>query len=224
MTLEAAPAANAAEPPVEPQESAANANVPAAAPESAPFRFPADLGGQKLAGLLPPKEPQPLPPDPPARRRDRSARPAFDREPAAPLAVSTANPPRLPLPPTAALRPRALSEGVPFTATAAAPPLPARPDLPAGLLVNTRGPDANRPTALPAGGQPVPDRVPLDDPTADFSTRLATSAPAPDRSGPAPFVRVNLPDPFEHAAAVRLREPKAERPDVHIQSPPSPGR
>jgi len=46
---------------------------------------------------------------------------------------------------------------------------------------------------------------PLTDPTAEVSLAAVVAQPVPVRTTRAPFVRFNLPDPFEHAQAVRLR-------------------
>src|SRR5262249_53072978 len=66
-------------------------------------------------------------------------------------------------------------------------------------------PDVNRPVALPPLAQPVLDRAALDDQTSAASLDAALAAPVPQRSAPAPFLRLTLPDPFEHRQTVKLR-------------------
>ena len=72
--------------------------------------------------------------------------------------------------------------------------------------------DVNQPVPLPVLARPAPDRAPLDDPTADASWTAAVAAAPPVRTAPVPFLRLNLPDPFELRDAIRLRHPPAEDP------------
>lgn len=58
--------------------------------------------------------------------------------------------------------------------------------------------DANQPVPLPILAQQCPERIALDDVTAEISLAAATQAPPPNRAAPAPFVRLSIPDPFEH--------------------------
>jgi hypothetical protein len=64
--------------------------------------------------------------------------------------------------------------------------------------IRAASPDVNQPIPLPILAQPVSDRAPLDDPTADASTAAATSAPIPPRTRKAPFVKRTLPDPYDN--------------------------
>jgi hypothetical protein len=88
--------------------------------------------------------------------------------------------------------------------------------MPAGLPPRVASADVSRPPPLPLTPRPSPDRASLEDPTAEFSALQAVAAPPPARTTPAPFLRVNVPDPFENAAAVRLRTPPAEDPTTDI--------
>jgi hypothetical protein len=83
--------------------------------------------------------------------------------------------------------------------------LPERPQVPDGGRIRLPGPDANQPVPLPVLAVPRGDRAPLDDPTLDASGAAALAEVLPARASPAPFLRLNLPDPFENRAAVRLR-------------------
>jgi hypothetical protein len=73
-------------------------------------------------------------------------------------------------------------------------------------------PNADAPPFLPTLAQRQLDRASLADPTAESSTAAALQAVIPLRSSAAPFIRLNLPDPFEHREAIRLRTPPPEDP------------
>ncbi len=101
-----------------------------------------------------------------------------------------------------------------------------RPHLAAGAprhavppLAHFAGPDPERLTAWvvinPAtetrGQPPAWDRPQLTtDPTADASRDLALAPPSGLRETPPPFVRLNIPDPFEQIAIAELRNPPPE--------------
>jgi hypothetical protein len=70
----------------------------------------------------------------------------------------------------------------------------------------------NQPVPLPILARPATDRAPLTDPTPEVSLAAVLAAAVPVRTTPAPFVRLTLPDPFEHAQTVRLRTPPEEDP------------
>ena len=70
--------------------------------------------------------------------------------------------------------------------------------------------DVEKPVGLAPMARPLPDRGALADPTLPASRSAVLSAALPERSRPAPFVRLTLPDPFEHRDAVRLRSPVGE--------------
>ena len=92
-----------------------------------------------------------------------------------------------------------------------ATPQPPEPGtLPAGELVRAPSVDVNRPPPLPGLGGPALDRAPLDDPTADGSLAAALAAAPPERTAPAPFQKLTVPDPFEHRQVVRLHTTPAE--------------
>jgi hypothetical protein len=57
---------------------------------------------------------------------------------------------------------------------------------------------------LPILARPVPDRASLEDATAAYSATAATTAPPVWRTKPAPFLRLNLPDPYENRRPSRL--------------------
>jgi hypothetical protein len=74
------------------------------------------------------------------------------------------------------------------------------------------GPSAIKPAGLPILAQPVKDRAPLLDPTLETSIAAALAKINLNRANPAPFQPINLPDPFEHSQAIRLRYPPEELP------------
>jgi hypothetical protein len=76
--------------------------------------------------------------------------------------------------------------------------LPQVPDFPDAGRVRVPSRDVHEPLALPIQGQPVPDRASLDDPTTDASIAAALAAPIPARTTKAPFLKLTLPDPYEH--------------------------
>jgi hypothetical protein len=56
----------------------------------------------------------------------------------------------------------------------------------------------NQPIPLPILAQPVSSRAPLDDATAEASRNAALATSPPARSTPAPFLKIDLPNPFEN--------------------------
>src|SRR5262245_22247428 len=128
--------------------------------------------------------------------------------------------------PDAATQPR--PRGVP-----AAPPLaeqrqdPARPGLvalPAGTRIRLDSRGVHKPIPLPMLGHAQSDRAPLAEPTFDAGLAAALAGQVPARTTPAPFIRLNLPDPSEHTHAVRLRTPLPELPSPPPVQPRTPTR
>jgi hypothetical protein len=194
---------------------------PAPVPDGGSFSFPDDSGGKALAKTLAPTTP-PAPPVGPASPRERTAR-NFAASPAPPPAAPTGPPPRLVLGATNGVRPAPLPDRVPPDLGGPFPELPPRADLPTGPGVRVEGRDSSKAAELPLlSNKPVPDRAPLSDPTAEFTARSVISPVLPLRAEPAGFVRINLPDPFEHAAAAKPRTPWAEDPNRSLGSPPPP--
>jgi len=70
--------------------------------------------------------------------------------------------------------------------------------------------------------RPAADRAPLSDPTVEFTARSVVSSSLPLRTLPVGFLRIPLPDPFEHADAARPRTPVVEDPNRALGSPPPP--
>ncbi len=139
--------------------------------------------------------------------------PAFLEQPALPLPPAAGEVRRLTLKSAGKpFQPGPLPAELPLSRYRDNPSPPRREELPSLGLVHLPSADVNRPVALPTLARPQPDRAPLTDPAADVSVAAVLAAPVPVREAPAPFVRLNLPDPFEHAQAVRLHAPPDEDP------------
>src|SRR5262249_48963172 len=150
-----------------------------------------------LAKVLPPKQPE-------TSRLDRAEPPSH------PSASLQMKPPALPLPPShvamprlpAAIKPVPLQPRLLLDETPGglpdSPVLPALRSLPDGGRLPLPSVDVNQPIPLPVLAQPVSDRAPLDDPTADASVTAALTAPIPSRATKAPFLKLTLPDPYDH--------------------------
>ncbi len=175
------------------------------------FMFPPDKEGRLLAEVLRPSEKQlgPLAPRT-LKPRGFSASPSLEK-PQLPLAPSAVGMPR----PAVAqmgipVRPRLLPEEPPFARHQVVLVQPEPIKLLAGARVRWPSPDVNQPIPLPILAQPIPDRVPLDDPTVAVSHSAALAETFPGRTDSAPFLRLTLPDPFEHRNVIRLRKPLEE--------------
>jgi hypothetical protein len=173
--------------------------------ETAPgdgFPFPDDRGGELLGKLLTPTVK--LPPD-----EDRAGPRRFPRSAVvdAPTPLPSGQPDvaRLPAdkPPTPP-RPGPVADGPPLADYLGTPRPPESERLLTGERTRLLSEDVNQPVPLPLLGQQTPDRAPLDDPTAEASLAAALAATMPQRTTPAPFLKLAVPDPFENRRAVRL--------------------
>jgi hypothetical protein len=68
--------------------------------------------------------------------------------------------------------------------------------------------DLNQPVDLPVLATYKLDRASLDDPTMEYSVQQAQGGDLRQREKKAPFVRVNLPDPFENRMEIRSTLPE----------------
>jgi hypothetical protein len=182
---------------------------PGPADQGEGFHFPDDQGGKLLQSLLPPTDKQrtvmgssPQRSFPPLRSLE---------QPEVPLLPSQVTVVPLPPPkPSPALKPGHTAEETPLTSARSQPSLPQTQSLSPGLLVRTPSVPVERPVSVPVLAVPVPDRASLDDPTRDASLEAALAASPPERPGPAPFLRLRTPDPFENREAVKVRTLPAE--------------
>jgi hypothetical protein len=192
-------------------------------PDGVSFPFPEDQGGALLARVLSPEGSPP--PRPGHSRADpglpEPALPEGVDTPALPPAADLMPPPRLPAPGRARpLRPW-------FVARETLDPLPgevAVPEAPrfaVGPRLRVPALDVNEPPPLPLLGRRVPDRASLEDATGSASAQAALAAKVPQRTTPALFLRLTLPDPYEHRRPLGVRVP-AEETTPAARSPQAP--
>jgi hypothetical protein len=185
------------------------------------YQFPDDEGGKILGKTLPPAAPARLPPPSPQQPIERKLPPSLSN-PEVPFSNDVGPLPRLPQIHPAAPKPTPLPDRVPFEMSRIFPDLPAKLVMPEGALTKIEAPDLRRPVDLPILARPTPDRASLEDPTADYSTSSVSAAALPLRQTTAPFVKVNLPDPFENAEAAKSRTPLTENPVSVLGTPQLP--
>jgi hypothetical protein len=183
------------------------APAPAAPPA---FAFPPDARGSALAKVVTSAAPAPLPVERFGEAPAERTPPAVVLFPESPVRVTHALPPVLPEKP-AGLKPADPPERVPVALGAGAGVLSTRPALPDAPGITARAPDVSRPPALPPLARRVPDRASLDDPTAEPGHAVIVNRPVEFPWGPAAFLKVTVPDPFELAAQVKPgHDPAAE--------------
>jgi hypothetical protein len=195
---------------VQPLENVGGMNVEDPKSQSAsegPFRFPSDTGGQILSNVLPPSPPRVV--------SDSMQEPKPRTIPSniiEPSLLTPFKPPVLPLPNPAPqpIRPWPLREQMPTGSLLTMPALPERAELALSSLTKIPTSDLAKPVNLPILAQPTFERPSLEDPTIDFSASNVIGAPLPLRNTPAPFVKINLPDPFENAQTIKLPTPMPE--------------
>jgi hypothetical protein len=132
--------------------------------------------------------------------------------PELPLRSAPLPAPAPPKPESKPVQPRTLPEDPPLVRRFTEPEPPHAVEVPSQPLVRLWSPDVNEPLPLPILGKNVPDRASLGDPSLDASIAAAQAKLQPARSQPVPFQAMNLPEPFEHVRAVRLRVPLEEAP------------
>lgn len=190
-------------------------------PAPMPFAFPDDTGGKLLAQLLPPSAPPIIPPVAPTGPRVR-ALPSYLEAPTPAFGETASSIPRFATPPTKPVMPNALPDRVPVDLAPLMPQLPERSAWPTGPLSREPARDLNQSNDLPLLSlQPVPDRAPLADPTVEFTAQSVISTNLPLRIEQTPFLRLLLPDPFEHNAG-RARTALLDDPNRALGNPPPP--
>ncbi len=169
--------------------------------------FAAERGGKNLAELLRPG----------GNNLERARSYQKLQPPLAALKIQAPMPPYQGLPPRAAgldknqpVRPRPLREETPLSSQRGQPKPPQALQLPAGELVRRPPVDVSIPPPPPLLAQHLRQRAPLTDPTMAASLAAVLGELQPIRAAPVPFAAINLPDPFEHSQAVRLRQPPPE--------------
>lgn len=175
------------------------------------FRFPPDRGGQFLSEKLrPANQIPPLANDKPAEPIRRSGPKNVENPDVSPPTASLTAPPSIPIIKIRPIRPTLVGACPPLSSELFELADPAPVKLPAGPKVAWPSPDIYQPIPLPILARPVTDRASLDDPSGEASQAAALASMVPDRTTPAPFLRLTLPDPFEHRNAIRLRTPPPE--------------
>ena len=102
--------------------------------------------------------------------------------------------------------------------------LAALPAFQAAPKVRVEGPDPLKVPPLVTSSRPPETLSPAADPTEEASRQIALAALTVLRTQPAPFLRLTIPDPFEHLKAVRLRSTPTEpiEPASPVGRPPLP--
>jgi hypothetical protein len=199
--------------------AADNAEV-AAAQEAPPFRFPDDRGGQLLSKVLAPDVSHS-----PVERSTEPRRPpatATIESPTVPMPAAPVGMPRLPIAKgNNTLKPRLLLPET-LDGSPSDPRLPQVPVLPTGELTRVPSTNVNQPVPLPLLGQPLSDRAPVEDVTAEASAAAVVEAKVSLRTQPTPFVKNNLPDPFEFRRPVVAPAAPAEQPTPLADTPKLP--
>jgi hypothetical protein len=187
------------------------------------FAFADDKAGRLLERLLRPGDVATPASSPGATQLQARTSSRIDN-PEIPLAAVQAELPKSKPNASPQPRPRGVPEPLPLTEQRQDPVRPELVALPAGTRIRLESVDVSKPIPLPILGQAQPDRAPLTDPTFEASLSAALAGQMPTRTAPAPFVRLNLPDPFEHTHAVRLRTPLPELPAPPTAQPRTPSR
>lgn len=173
---------------------------------------------QRLIELLTPGAKAPiaaLPSGLPPRVTPRSL-----ENPNVPLTSTELPPPAPPKLSGKPVQPRALPEDTPLVRNFNQPDSPQAVALPSEPLLRLWSPDVNEPLPLPILGSQVRDRASLADPSLEASVAASQAKLNPARTDPVPFQPQNLPDPFEHHQAVRLRNPPDEAPQPPLSLRP----
>lgn len=186
------------------------------------FRFPEDRGGRLLRRLLAP--PEVLPVEKRGRSQHRHSPKAVD-QPTLPLpsvvmlpSPSLEGKRRPPVPP------QLLTPEPPLGGADTVLDLPQSQEFPVGERLRVPSVSVEQPAALAPMAQPLPDRGALVDPTLAAARSAVQEAPLPERTTPAPFLRLTLPDPFENRDSVRLRSSLGEEQVPNAPTPRAPQR
>jgi hypothetical protein len=180
-------------------------------PDAGDFSTPEDAGGAPLAKSLPPKQSKAAESNRPKAVRLSSTSVDW-KLPAVTLPPTHSAPPRLPAQPrSSSLRPR-LVTAESLNEPPDAPILPQIQALPEWERVRVASADVNEPLSLPILALPVSDRASLDDPTMEASIAAAVSATIPSRTAKAPFLKLTLPDPYDHRRRLTTTMTESEQP------------
>jgi hypothetical protein len=183
------------------------------------FELPGDSGGKLLARLLSPRAT--LTGELEERRPRSFPAPRSVALPSEPLPPSLPAVPSLPRTAGKGLRPHLVLDEILDDIDDPIPPeVYTFSPGPRTSALESGSSDASE---LPALATAVPDRVPVEDVTVEASTAAALAAAMPVRQSLAPFLRLTVPDPYEHRRTVGPPAP-ADDHQPHTTSPQTPGR
>jgi hypothetical protein len=148
------------------------------------------------------------------------ATPRSLENPDAPLKSTEFPPPAPPKLSGKPVQPRALPEDTSLVRNFNQPEAPQAVALPSAPLLRLWSPDVNEALPLPILGSHIRDRASLADPSLEASVAATQTKLNPARTDPVPFRPLNVPDPFEHHQAVRLRNPLDESPQPPLSLRP----
>ena len=184
---------------------------PPAPPPS--FPFPKDEAGKLLPKVVTP----PMPAFPATEKfgtapKPRTA-PALLKDPD-PLPKLTHSTPPLSVAKPASGPPTAPPDRVPLDLGFGSAAVPARPMLPEAPGIAVKSRDVNLPPDLAPLARQVPDRAPVEDPTADAGNTVISNKSPSLSLGIAAFVKTILPDPFELGEQVKPKLPATAEPSA----------
>jgi hypothetical protein len=187
------------------------------ATDSDGFPFPDDRGGTLVRATVTPTER--MPPLTRARAPKHRPVPASLESPPLPMTPVVAEVPRVPMQIRRdVLRPRLVTEET-TVRSLEDPVLPQMVIFFVGEKTKEASVDVNLPPSLPILAQPLPDRASLADATLDASAEAAVAAAIPRRTMPAPFLKMDVPDPYENRRPVHL--PVPDEPDTPASGSPA---
>ena len=188
------------------------------------FPFPANPEGKLLVERLRPADRiAPMADDKLIRPRSLRGPAKLENPDVAAPPTVTRHLPSIPLPKGKLVRPRLGDRQSPLSPEVLDLDRPSAVEFSVGPKVSWPSPDVNEPIPLPILARPATDRASLEDPSGESSLAAALAKTVHERTTPAPFLRLTLPDPFENRNAVRLHTPP---PDIDLPTdvprPPGP--
>jgi len=176
------------------------------APVEPMVKLPDDLGGKAVQKSLMPTPVMPADIAGPKAARPRLTELDRGELPAAPIAWKV---PAVPLlPKVKPARPSIPPERAPADLGHAAAENLGGVKFTEKPLVRAEAPANAGATDVPALARQIPERAPVDDPTAEISAGKVIETAFPYRVGTLPFLKVTIPDPFEFAEHLKGKLPR----------------